>query len=243
MIKSFEEFNNEKKGKKFKKFSDLTSEAKKEKEPKKGTNELPIEHTEIKIEKPEVVTTLTGNRAAEFSPQEIEDQQKHNKQILWQGDKKLADTKANIPDNVPVQNEPIQIAKNKINAKRKIELYGKIAKGKDISASKLHEFMSNVPDVKVKSSLWYLMVEKQDSELNLLRFIPSKGINLTEFIVELKKYYIDKYKDNAEIVAAFEKLVIEGNDKLSAIKNISNVTVENRKLIRLLTEDLIKLLK
>jgi hypothetical protein len=244
MIKSFEEFNDAKGGKKFRKFSDIanTSEAKKDKVAPQGANELPLDHTPMDIETPETVVTMTGNRAAEFSPEELEDQQEHAKKN-YRTDTKEVGNVPNIPETVPVQNEPLQNAKLKATNKQKIELFGKIASGKNIKASKMLEFLSNVPDVKVKSSLWYLIIEKQDSELNLLRFTPQRGINLTEFIVELKKYYIDKYKDDKQIVEAFEKLTIEGNDKLSVLKNISNITIENRKLIRLLTEDLIKLLK
>ena len=39
-----------------------------------------------------------------------------------------------------------------------------------------------------------------------------------------------------------ENLIIDGNDKFSIIRNIPNVDVNGKKLISILTEDLIKLL-
>lgn len=122
----------------------------------------------------------------------------------------------------------------------KVETFGKVAKfPKNIKASKAYNFLENV---KVpKKSIWYIMVEK-DNELQMVKYNHKEGVDLGKFINELKSYYIQRNKGNKSICESISKMMVDGNDKYSMIKNIPLVTVEGKKLITVITEDLIKLL-
>lgn len=128
-----------------------------------------------------------------------------------------------------------------------VDFYGRIAKfPSGTKASKAFNWMNNLKDPKLaKKDIWYLMVEKQDNELQMIKYQQKQGVNLTKFITDLKTYYIDKYKDNAVIVENITKIELGGDTEgnISAIKNIPNIKVDgNRKLIHKITEDLVKLL-
>jgi hypothetical protein len=86
------------------------------------------------------------------------------------------------------------------------------------------------------------MVEKQDNELQMVKYNYNEGVNLSKFVAELKNYYLDKYKDNKAICEAVIKLEVDGNDKYSMVKNISPVELDGKKMITKITEDLIRLL-
>ncbi len=120
----------------------------------------------------------------------------------------------------------------------KVETFGKVAKfPKNVKASKAFNFLENV---KVsKKSIWYIMVEKQDNELQMVKYNYKEGVDLNKFVNELKSYYITKYPKLKSIV---ETIKVDGNDKYSMVKNIPLVEVEGKKLITRITEDLIKLL-
>lgn len=122
-----------------------------------------------------------------------------------------------------------------------VKFYGKIAKfPKGTKASKGFNFLENV---KVsKSSIWYIMVEKQDNELQMVKYNHKKGVDLAKFVNELKSFYKNKYSNNPKIVKMIESIAIDGNDKYSWIKNIPLVEIDGRKMISKITEDLIKLL-
>lgn len=122
-----------------------------------------------------------------------------------------------------------------------VEMIGKIAKlPNGTKASKGYNFLENV---KVsKSTIWYLMIEKQDNELQMVKYNYKKGVDLSQFISELKSYYVSKYKGNKNIIKLIENIQIDGNDKYSRISNIPLIEVEGKKIITKITEDLIKLL-
>ena len=123
----------------------------------------------------------------------------------------------------------------------KVETIGKVAKfPKNVKASKAYNFLENVKIS--KKSIWYIMVEKQDNELQMVKYNYNEGVNLSKFVAELKNYYIDKYKDNKAICEAVIKLEVDGNDKYSMVKNISPVELDGKKMITKITEDLIRLL-
>lgn len=146
--------------------------------------------------------------------------------------------KANTPENVPVQPD---VENNK---KKKVEIYGKIAKfPKDTKASEAYSFIDKNKDIKVKSTIWYMLIEKQSDKLQMVRFDLKKGVNMNAFVTDLKKYYIDRYKDNTQIVEAFNALEVCGTDKFSTISNIQQIDVDGKKLITRIVEDLVKLLK
>lgn len=123
----------------------------------------------------------------------------------------------------------------------KVETIGKVARfPKNVKASKAFNFLENV---KVsKKSIWYIMVEKQDSELQMVKYNYKEGVDLSKFVNELKSYYLKKYSNNENVVSLIENISVDGNDKYSMVKNIPPVEVEGRKMISIITEDLIKLL-
>lgn len=123
----------------------------------------------------------------------------------------------------------------------KVETIGKVARfPKNVKASKAFNFLENV---KVsKKSIWYIMVEKQDSELQMVKYNYKEGVDLSKFVNELKSYYLKKYSNNKNVVSLIENISVDGNDKYSMVKNIPPVEVEGRKMISIITEDLIKLL-
>ena len=122
-----------------------------------------------------------------------------------------------------------------------VEFFGKIAKlPKGVKASKVYNFLENI---KVsKSSIWYLLVEKQDNELQMVKYNHKKGVDLSKFVKELKTYYISKNASNKKVCEMIESISIDGNDKYSWIKNIPMIEVDGKKMVTRITEDLIKLL-
>ena len=120
----------------------------------------------------------------------------------------------------------------------KVTTYGKVAKfPKNVKASNAYNFLENV---KVsKKSIWYMMIEKQDNELQMVKYNNKEGVDLKKFVTDLKGYYISKYSSDAKVCQMIESINVDGNDKYSMIKNIPLVTVDGRKMISIITEDLI----
>jgi hypothetical protein len=125
--------------------------------------------------------------------------------------------------------------------KENVETYGRVAKfPKNVKASKAFNFLENV---KVsKKSIWYIIVEKQENELQMVKYNNKEGVDLNKFVKELKTYYIRKYSKDPKVCKMIEALGVDGNDKYSMVKNIPLITVDGRKMITIITEDLIKLL-
>jgi len=123
----------------------------------------------------------------------------------------------------------------------KVETFGRVAKfPRNVKASKAYNFLENV---KVsKKSIWYIMVEKQDNELQMVKYNYKEGVDLGKFVNELKTYYVKKYSNNENICKLVEKIEVDGNDKYSMVKNIPLVELDGKKMITKITEDLIKLL-
>lgn len=124
-----------------------------------------------------------------------------------------------------------------------IKLNGKVAhfnKDLNIKASTAFNFLE---DIKVnKGSVWYMMIEKQDNGLQMVKYNYNEGIDMISFVNNLKDYYIDIYKSNEKLVKMIESIKISGNDLFSTIENIPMITVDGKKMITIITEDLIKLL-
>jgi len=122
-----------------------------------------------------------------------------------------------------------------------VETFGKVAKfPKNTKASKAYNFLENV---KVsKKSIWYIMVEKQDNELQMVKYNTKEGVDLGKFVNELKTYYKKKYSKEPKICSLIESIKVDGNDKYSMVQNIPLISVDGRKMITIITEDLIKLL-
>jgi hypothetical protein len=127
------------------------------------------------------------------------------------------------------------------NESQNVEFFGKVAKlPKGVKASKGYNFLENVKIS--KSSIWYLLVEKQEDELQMVKYNHKKGVDLSKFVGDLKNYYISKNNMNPRVCKLIENISIDGNDKYSWIKNIPSIEVDGKKMISKITEDLIKLL-
>lgn len=128
-----------------------------------------------------------------------------------------------------------------LNENKKVEFFGKVAKlPKNTLASKGYSFLESVKIS--KNTIWYIMIEKQDNELQMVKYNFKKGVDLNSFVNELKSYYTLKYKDNRPILEKISNIHVEGNDKFSIIKNIPPISINGKKLISQLTNDLIVLL-
>lgn len=154
---------------------------------------------------------------------------------------KPADTKKMMPEKTtesPDMNDNIEINGEKTH--EQVNFTGKVAKfPKNTKASKAYNFLENV---KVsKKSIWYIMVEK-DNELQMVKYNYKEGVDLNKFVNDLKSYYISKNKNNNFLCESISKMVVDGNDKYSMIRNIPLVDIDGKKLITKITEDLIKLL-
>lgn len=125
----------------------------------------------------------------------------------------------------------------------KVEFYGKVAKfPKKTKASKALNFLENVKIS--KNSIWYLLIEKQENELQMVKYNNRQGFDLNKFVLELKGFYIKKWaKSDPKLAKLVESIEVKGAEEFSAIKNIPNIEVEpGKKLVSKITEDLIKLL-
>lgn len=127
------------------------------------------------------------------------------------------------------------------NEGKDVKLYGKIAKfPKKTKASKGLNFLENVKIS--KNSIWYLLIEKQDNELQMVKYNNKRGVDLGKFMYDLKSFYISKYKNQPKVVKLIESIELKGANEFSSIGNIPNIEVDGKKLISKITEDLIKLL-
>lgn len=120
---------------------------------------------------------------------------------------------------------------------KKVTFYGKVAKmPDDTMASKSINFLENIKVSKQK--LWYILIQKQNDQLQMIKYNNKLGVDMNSFVEKLKNYY-DKDEEISEHISNLE---IDGNDKFSIIKNIPNIEIRGKKLISMITEDLIKLL-
>jgi len=121
-----------------------------------------------------------------------------------------------------------------------VNFYGKVATfPKNVQASKAYNVLENIKVSKKK--LWYFIIEKDSNEgedLQMIKYNNRVGFNCQKFVESLKEYY----KKDLEMYQHIENLVIEGNDNFSILKNIPDVQVGDQKLIKIITQDLIRLL-
>ncbi len=123
-----------------------------------------------------------------------------------------------------------------------VKFYGKVARfPKATKASKALNFLENVKIP--KNSIWYILVEKQSNELQMLKYNNKEGVDMERFVTELKGFYLKKYMKNPKMTKLIENMTVNGAQDFSSIKNIPNVEVEKgKKMITKITEDLLKLL-
>jgi len=80
-------------------------------------------------------------------------------------------------------------AQDKATSEKNVDFIGKIAKfPKNAQASKAYNFLENVKINKNKT--WYIVIEKQDNELQVLKYNVKAGVNLEKFSQDLKEYYL-----------------------------------------------------
>jgi len=152
------------------------------------------------------------------------------------------DSSLDIEEDV-LGDEEMDIETDTENVKenKKVEFIGKVAKlPKGVKAANGFNFLESIKIS--KSSIWYLMVERQDNELQMVKYNHKQGVDLNKFITGLKKYYSEKYSSNPQVLEKIKNIVVDGNDKFSMVKNIPTIELEGKKMISRITEDLIKLL-
>ncbi len=154
----------------------------------------------------------------------------------------LPKLKGSEDQNVNI-NRPIETEMGERDQNEQVEFYGKVAKfPKRTKASKAINFLENIKIS--KSSIWYLLIEKQENELQMVKYNNKQGFDLQKFVLELKGFYIKKWaKSDPKLAKLVESIEISGAEEFSTIKNIPNIEVEGgKKLVTKITEDLIKLL-
>jgi hypothetical protein len=118
-----------------------------------------------------------------------------------------------------------------------VNFYGKVAKfPKNTKASNAYCFLENIKIS--KKQLWYILIEKDNNGLQIIKYNNKLGFNLYDFVNELKKFY----SQDESISPYIEQLKIDGESKFSIIKDIPDVEIGGKKLITILANDLIKLL-
>lgn len=219
-----------------KKFSDF-NKSKKSSSKKSGSNvKKPIGYEE------ELNSNILKGKMPIKDPVKKQTNLKGTKNHSWMKSKK---TTANDETDYETNKDGISQKKSlneskNMKKKRKAKISGRVTKfPKDTKASKAYKFLENVKISKNK--IWYILIEKQDDELQMIKYNTKKGVNLGQFVNELKKYYIQNYNEHK---SELEKIML-GADKdgnFSAIKNIPNIEIEGSKLIKKITEDLTILL-
>lgn len=123
-------------------------------------------------------------------------------------------------------------------SEEKVNFYGKVAKmPKNVKAKNAYNFLENIKVSKKK--LWYILIEKDENQLQCIKYNNKMGVNLKVFVEQLRDYH----KKDQELYEHIKNLTIEGNDKFSIIKNIPDIEVkQGKKMITFLTEELIQLL-
>lgn len=130
------------------------------------------------------------------------------------------------------------------NKDNQINFVGKIAKfPKNTKAFTALQYLEKV---KINpNKIWYIIIENQDTELKLVKYNRSKGVDLLEYTLELKNHYRIKYKNEPSIIEKIEAIEVIGEQDFSVIKNIPHIVIDENKKLELLSKiasDLIKLL-
>ena len=122
-------------------------------------------------------------------------------------------------------------------SEKNVGFIGKVAKfPKNTKAKNAYTFLENIKIS--KSKLWYIIIEKDNNGLQIIKYNNKCGFDLKNFLNELKVFYTK----NENLSLYIDSLVIEGEDKFSIIKNIPDVEIDGKKLITIITNDLLKLL-
>jgi hypothetical protein len=157
---------------------------------------------------------------------------------------KMPSRKGIIPrdQNIDLGSDLPEIDEDQEN-NEKVQFIGKVAKFPNKTrASSAINFLENIKIS--KSSIWYLLVEKQENELQMVKYNNKAGVDMDKFVLELKGFYIKQWaKKDPKLAKLIESIEVGGKKEFSVIRNIPNVEIEGgKKLITKITEDLIKLL-
>ena len=126
-----------------------------------------------------------------------------------------------------------------------VNFYGKVAKfPKNTKAKNAFNFLENIKISKQK--LWYYIIEKDnitteglpDIELQMIKYNNKKGVNCSKFLQDLKIYY----SKDERMTSIIEKLIIDGDQNYSIIRNIPDIEINGVKVISIITKDIIKVL-
>lgn len=118
-----------------------------------------------------------------------------------------------------------------------VKFIGKVAKfPKNVKASKAYNYLENIKVSKKK--LWYILTEKDDDGLMVVKYNNKLGFNLFDFVNELKEHY----KKDDKMTNYIDELIIEGREDFSIIKNVPDIEIDGKKLLTILVQDLLKLL-
>ena len=124
-----------------------------------------------------------------------------------------------------------------VDKEKDVNFIGKVAKfPKNTKAKNAYQFLENIKVSKKK--LWYILIEKDNNGLQIVKYNNKLGYDLNKFVNEMKNYYAK----NEKISGYISELVIDGEDKFSVIRNIPDVEIDGQKLISIIAGDLIKLL-
>lgn len=124
-----------------------------------------------------------------------------------------------------------------VNNEKDVNFIGKVARfPRNTKAKSAYQFLENIKVSKKK--LWYILIEKDNNGLQIVKYNNKLGYDLNKFVNEMKNYY----STNEKMSAYISELVIDGEDKFSVIRNIPDVEIDGKKLITIITSDLIKLL-
>ena len=120
-------------------------------------------------------------------------------------------------------------------------MFGKVATfPKPILPSKAYKYLETI---KInKNKLWYILIQQQNDQLQMIKYNNKAGVNLIEFIFSLIEYYESVYHDD-KMKQLFKNIEVVGEDAFVTIKNIPSVKIDNKPLVSLIATDLIKLLR
>ncbi len=155
--------------------------------------------------------------------------------------KKQADISLPSDDKDWYDEKDLEVKEDSKKVEEKVKTYGRVATfPRGVKASKAFNFLESVKTS--KKNIWYILVEKMDSELQMVKYNNTAGVDVNKFINELKTFYIKQNKDNKLMCEALSKISVDGNSNLSRISNIPKIKFDNKLLITKITEDLINLL-
>ena len=134
-----------------------------------------------------------------------------------------------------------EVKEDSKKVEERVKTYGRVATfPRGVKASKAFNFLESVKTS--KKNIWYMLIEKQDNELQMVKYNNTAGVDVNKFINELKTFYITQNKGNKLMCEALSKISVDGNSNLSRISNIPKIKFDNKLLITKITEDLIQLL-